>query len=228
MPLQKKRRSKCSFRFEKKLRQQGFSWIAGVDEVGRGALCGPVVAAAVVFPSRPGVRGINDSKQLTAEQREKLKPRILRAASCFGIGIVSAEEIDRINIYQASLKAMRMALEQLNPSPDFVLIDGKTVRGVFSPNLCLIRGDARCISIAAASIVAKVTRDHLMRSYASMYPMYDWLNNKGYSCPEHFKGLDEHGPTVFHRQSFRPIYESRQLLLSEAFEDPDELPMLNA
>jgi ribonuclease HII len=227
MPLQKKKRTRCTFRFEKKLRRQGFSWIAGVDEVGRGALCGPVVAAAVIFDIRPRVRGINDSKLLTAQKREKLKPRILRASLCYGIGIVSAEEIDRLNIYQASLKAMRIALQQLNPRPDFVLIDGKSVKGVFSPNLSLIRGDARCISIAAASIVAKVTRDHLMRSYASMYPMYDWLGNKGYSCPEHFRGLREHGPTTFHRRTFKPIYESRQLLLAGTFEDPDDISMLN-
>lgn len=227
MPLQKKNRTRCTFRFEKKLRRQGFSWIAGVDEVGRGALCGPVVAAAVIFAMRPRVRGINDSKLLTPEQREKLKPRIVRASSCYGIGIVSAEEIDRLNIYQASLKAMRMALQQLDPAPDFVLIDGRSVKGVFSPNLCLIHGDARCVSIAAASIVAKVTRDHLMRSYASMYPMYDWLRNKGYSCPEHFRGLREHGPTIFHRRTFRPIYETRQLLLPGVFDDPDDISMLN-
>lgn len=223
----KKKRTRCTFRFEKKLRRQGFSWIAGVDEVGRGALCGPVVAAAVIFAVRPRVRGINDSKLLTAEQREKLKPRILRASSSFGVGIVCAEEIDRVNIYQASLKAMRIALQQLNPAPDFVLIDGKSVKGVFSPNLSLVHGDARCVSIAAASIVAKVTRDHLMRSYASMYPMYDWLGNKGYSCPEHFRGLREHGPITFHRRTFRPIYESRQLLLPGTIEDPDDIPMLN-
>src|ERR1041385_9219629 len=118
---------RCSYRYEKRLIEQGFFRVAGVDEVGRGALCGPVVAAAVIFERRPSVRGINDSKQLTAAQREKLRPRILKAASSFGIGIVSAEEIDRLNIYQATLKAMRIALEQLSPPPDFILIDGTRV-----------------------------------------------------------------------------------------------------
>jgi ribonuclease HII len=223
--LHRRSKHRCTFRFEKKLREQGFTLIAGVDEVGRGALCGPVVAAAVVFRIRPPIRGINDSKLLTPERREKLKPKILKSCVSWGVGVVSAEEIDRLNIYHASLKAMKMALDQLEPPPDFVLIDGRTVKGVFSPNLCLIHGDARCISIAAASIVAKVTRDHLMKSYASMYPVYDWMSNKGYSCPQHFKALREHGPTSFHRRSFRPIYEELQLNLSDNFDESnlDEL-----
>ena len=208
----------CTFRFEKKLIEQGYYRIAGVDEVGRGALCGPVVAAAVIFHGRPPVRGINDSKKLTPDQREKLKPKIVKNALCCGIGIVSAEEIDRINIYQATLKAMRLALEQLSPQPDFVLIDGTRVNGLSVANLNLVKGDARCLSIAAASIVAKVTRDHLMQSYASMYPMYDWDHNKGYACKSHFHALREHGPVSFHRRSFKPIHEDNQLLLDEKIE----------
>jgi ribonuclease HII len=215
---ERKRVHHCTFRFEKKMIEQGYYRIAGVDEVGRGALCGPVVAAAVIFQGRPPVRGINDSKKLTAGQREKLKPRIIKNALCCGIGIVSAEEIDRINIYQATLKAMRLALEQLSPQPDFVLIDGTRVNGLSIANLNLVKGDARCLSIAAASIIAKVTRDHLMQSYASMYPMYDWNHNKGYACKSHFHALHQHGPISFHRRSFKPIHEDNQLLLHEEIE----------
>lgn len=196
---------RCSYRYERKLQRQGFRRIAGLDEAGRGALCGPVVAAAVCFEDRPPISGINDSKQLSAQQREGLLPGILLHAVAFGIGIVCAEEIDRINIYQATLKAMRMALGQLSPAPHFALIDGRPIRGFPVPSLGVVKGDARCITIAAASIVAKVTRDYLMKSYASMYPMYDWSRNKGYGCPKHFEALIQHGPAPFHRRSFNPV-----------------------
>ncbi len=213
----------CSYRFEKKLVAQGFSRIAGVDEVGRGALVGPVVAAAVIFAKRPSIRGINDSKKLSPMQREKLKPRILNEAVSFGIGIVSAEEIDRINIHQATLKAMRIALDQLHPAPDFILIDGTRVHGLKAASLNLVKGDARCLTIAAASIVAKVTRDNLLQSYASMYPMYDWANNKGYCCRNHFLALDEFGPVSFHRRSFRPVHPEQQLSLPGTAETVPEI-----
>jgi ribonuclease HII len=178
-----------------------------MDEVGRGALCGPVVAAAVWFPRRPPIAGINDSKKLTAQGRERLLRKIVRHAGGIGIGIVSAEEIDRINIYQATLKAMRLALLQISILPDFVLIDGRPVRGLPIPSLGVIKGDARCVTVASASIVAKITRDHLMKSYASMYPMYDWARNKGYGCPKHFQALALHGPAPFHRRSFKPVLQ---------------------
>ncbi len=200
---------RCTFRFERHLQQQGFRLVAGVDEAGRGALCGPVVAAAVVFRDRPRCRGINDSKQLAPEQRERLRTRIMEEAVCWGTGIVSAEEIDRLNIYRASIKAMILALRNLHPQPDFVLVDGRPIRGLPVPNLSVVKGDARCISIAAGSIIAKVTRDFLMASYASMYPMYDWANNKGYSCPKHFEALEKFGPTPFHRRSFSPVMQGQ-------------------
>jgi ribonuclease HII len=196
---------RCSYRYEKKLQRQGFCRVAGLDEAGRGALCGPVVAAAVCFDGRPPIRGINDSKKLSAEARESLFGRILQHASGWGVGIVCAEEIDRINIYQATLKAMRLALGQVSPAPHFLLIDGRPIRGFPVPSLGVIKGDARCISVAAASIVAKVTRDYLMESYASMYPMYDWSHNKGYGCPRHFEALSLHGPTPLHRKTFKPV-----------------------
>ncbi len=213
MPSVKKPRRRCTFGYERKLQAQGFLRIAGVDEVGRGALCGPVVAAAVMLDRRPRVQGIRDSKSLTAMQRLRLRPRILRVAMSCGIGIVSAEEIDRYNIYQATLMAMHLALSRLSPVPDFILIDGSPVRGLTIPHLNVIKGDARCITIAAASIVAKVTRDQLMKSYASMYPMYDWVRNKGYSCRSHFEALKQYGPTSLHRRSFKPVLSIPQLSL---------------
>ncbi|HEY4491599.1 MAG TPA: ribonuclease HII [Acidobacteriota bacterium] len=218
MGRNKKIYSRCTFTFENKLRRQGFSLVAGVDEVGRGALCGPVVAAAVMFAVRPKVSGINDSKKLAPVRRELLKSKILKAALSWGVGIVSAEEIDRVNIHQATLKAMRIALEQLAPKPDFVLFDGTRVNGILTANLNVVKGDARCITIAAASIIAKVTRDYLMQSYASMYPMYDWQNNKGYSCKSHFDTLRQFGVTSLHRRSFRPVYADGQLSLIEGEE----------
>lgn len=214
MPGPRKRsRYRCSYRMERKLQKQGFSRIAGVDEVGRGALCGPVVAAAVLFSEMPPIRGIDDSKRLSASQRERLKPKIIKRAISFGIGIVPAEEIDRINIHQASLKAMRIAICGLVPEPDFVLIDGRHVGGLSIPHLSVIKGDARCISIAAASIIAKVIRDCLMKNYAVLYPAYDWHRNKGYSCPNHFLALQKYGPISFHRRSFKPVITDKQLSL---------------
>jgi len=213
MPSVKKSRRRCTFKYERKLQGQGFLRIAGVDEVGRGALCGPVVAAAVLLDRMPRVHGIRDSKSLTAKQRVRLRPKIIRAAMSWGVGIVSAEEVDRYNIYQATLIAMHQALLQLSPVPDFILIDGSPVRGLSIPHLNVVKGDVRCISIAAASIVAKVTRDQLMKSYASMYPMYDWVRNKGYSCKSHFEALKQYGPTSLHRRSFKPVHSVPQLSL---------------
>lgn len=215
MPEKARRnRYRCTYRFERQLREQGFRRIAGIDEVGRGALCGPVVAAAVMFDARPRVRGIRDSKILTAQRREALSPQIARCCLGHGVGIVSAEEIDRINIYQATLKAMGLALQQLDPAPDFVLIDGTPVKGFPIPSLSVVKGDARSLTIAAASIIAKVIRDRLMLSYAAMYPMYDWEKNKGYSCKKHFEAIKNFGTTSFHRRSFRPAAEEKQFTLS--------------
>jgi ribonuclease HII len=193
--------------FEKRIRRRGFSLIAGVDESGRGPLAGPVVAGAVVLPPGSIGEGIKDSKQLTAGQREKAFSLIMEKALGVGVGIVDVEEIDRINILQASLKAMRLAVENLPFRPDFLLVDG--LHGIDLPYLqeTIVRGDERCLSIAAASIVAKVSRDRLMIEYDRAYPDYHFARNKGYGTKEHIAAIQRKGCCPIHRQSFRIIYQ---------------------
>jgi ribonuclease HII len=193
--------------FEEKARRQGFQVIAGLDEAGRGPLAGPVVAAAVVLPRTRTLKGIADSKTLKAEQREKALSLIRKRALGIGIGIVEAEEIDRLNILQASLKAMELALQNLSLSPDCLLIDGlHTLRFPLSQQ-AIPKGDGRCLSIAAASIVAKVTRDRLMVAYHEKYPEYNFARHKGYGTREHLRAIRDHGSCPLHRQSFRPLYQ---------------------
>ncbi len=195
---------RCEATFERELRARGFQAVAGVDEVGRGALFGPVVAAAVILsPDRP-VRGLNDSKLLEAERREVLAERIRERAIAWAVAAVDSATIDCINIYQASRKAMRMAVEQLNPSPDFLLIDAVPIE-LPLPQRPLIKGDMRCHAIAAASIVAKVYRDACMRVWDEVYPQYGLASHKGYSTPEHYAALEQFGPTPLHRLSFEPV-----------------------
>jgi len=195
---------RCEATLERELRARGFKAVAGVDEVGRGALFGPVVAAAVILdPDRP-VRGLNDSKLLDAERRETLAERILeRAVSC-AIAAVDAATIDAINIYEASRVAMRLAVTRLNPMPDFLLVDAVAIE-LTIPQRGLIHGDARCTAIAAASILAKVYRDACMKSWDAIYPEYGLAEHKGYATPEHSAALREHGPTPLHRLSFEPV-----------------------
>jgi ribonuclease HII len=195
---------RCEGKIERQLRSRGFRAIAGVDEVGRGALFGPVVAAAVVLsPDRP-IRGLNDSKQLDAERREILAARIRERAQCWAIAAVDAATIDSINIYQATLLARRKAVGRLAPKPDFLLIDALSL-GLPIPQRALIKGDARCHAIAAASIIAKVYRDACMRVWDGMFPEYGLLNHKGYSTAEHQRALVRLGPTPLHRLSFEPV-----------------------
>ena len=195
---------RCEGTIERELRARGFHAIAGVDEVGRGALFGPVVAAAVILsPARP-VRGLNDSKLLEPERREVLDDRIRERAVAWAVAAVDAATIDAINIYQASRAAMRMAVAQLHPAPDFVLIDAVPL-DLRIPQRPLIKGDARCHAIAAASIVAKVHRDALMRIWDEVFPQYGLASHKGYATPEHARALREHGPTPLHRLSFEPV-----------------------
>jgi len=196
----------CQGKFERDARSQGFERIAGVDEVGRGALFGPVFAAAVILsPDRP-IRGLRDSKLLDAERREVLAVRIRERAVAWSVGAADAFEIDRINILQASRLAMRRAIERLNPAPDYLLVDAVTVDLPLTQR-ALIHGDARSQCIAAASILAKVERDACMREWDLVFPDYGLKNHKGYSTDQHWKALESHGPTPMHRFSFWPVRE---------------------
>ncbi len=197
----------CSDAPEQALRYRGAKSIAGVDEVGRGALFGPVVAAAVILPERlAGLSraGLTDSKKLTRDEREQLDRRIRRMAICISVAAVDAETIDRVNIYQATRLAMLMAIEGLRPAPDHLLIDAMKVDHD-CPQTKLFYGDSLSLSIAAASVVAKVYRDGLMRELDRVHPQYGLASHKGYATPEHRKALREHGPCALHRRSFAPV-----------------------
>jgi len=191
--------------FEKTLRRNGFLLIAGVDEVGRGALAGPVFAAAVVLDGTGDYSSIRDSKVLSARKRRFLAERIQTEALGIGFGWVSESEIDRINILQATHKAMRHAVANLPVSPDMVLVDGFLLPGLETPCIGIIEGDSRSYSIAAASIVAKVKRDAFMTSLASEYPQYGFDRNMGYGTEMHRRALTSHGPSPCHRQTFQGV-----------------------
>jgi ribonuclease HII len=184
--------------------------LAGVDEAGCAPLAGPVVAAAVVLDRNRFPRGIDDSKVVPARDREAICARLYKVAKV-GVGIASVEEIDRINIYWARMLAMTRAVDALGFDPEMVLVDGNRCPKWQRPSVAIVAGDAKCRSIAAASIVAKVTRDRIMAEHALEYPGYSWETNKGYGTPEHYKALDRLGPTPLHRRSFAPV---RQLMLS--------------
>ncbi len=197
---------RCQGKYEREARQNGFQRIAGVDEVGRGALFGPVFAAAVILsPERP-VRGLRDSKQLDAERRRVLAERVRERAIAWAVAAADAFEIDHINIYQASRLAMRRAIQRLHPEPDYLLVDAVKV-DLPQPQRALIHGDALSQCIAAASILAKVERDACMCEWDRVFPQYGLKNHKGYSTPEHWKALETHGPTSLHRFSFWPVRE---------------------
>lgn len=191
--------------FELDLRARGVEWIAGVDEAGRGPLAGPVVAAAVIFPSGFTDSRINDSKRLDARRREDLVPVITGAAICWAVAESAEAEIDAINILQATLRAMERAVASLQRTPDYVLVDGSIMPGVLIPGEAVIGGDGRVACIAAASILAKVHRDQLMRAHHERWPLYGFERNKGYGTAEHLAALAEHGPCPIHRRSFRPV-----------------------
>ncbi len=180
--------------------------VAGVDEAGRGPLAGPVVAAAVILDRKRIPKGLNDSKQLTAETRAALFPRILELALAVGVGEASVDEIDLINIRQATHLAMARAVRALNIAAAFALVDGNDAPPLPCPCDTLVDGDARSVSIAAASIVAKVTRDRMMDALHDAHPHYGWITNKGYGTPEHLSALGRHGATLHHRRSFAPVH----------------------
>jgi ribonuclease HII len=191
---------------ERDLRVERGPHIAGIDEVGRGPLAGPVVACAVVMPhDQRAIRGVDDSKKLNGVERERLALRIFETAVSVGVGAASVREIDRVNIYHATVIAMRRSLRRLSVVPHHVLIDGKPIRSLETPHTAIVGGDACCYTIACASIIAKVTRDRLMRALASRYPNYRWENNVGYSTLAHLEGMVAHGITPHHRRSFVPV-----------------------
>ncbi|MHC0037184.1 ribonuclease HII [Pseudoneobacillus sp. C159] len=192
--------------FEKKYRDRGIKWIAGVDEVGRGPLAGPVVAASVILPADFFLIGIDDSKKLTEKRREEYFHIIQEKAVAIGVGIVEPEMIDKINIYEATKKAMNHAIHSLSQEPEVVLIDAMKLSTPYIEE-SIIKGDARSISIAAASIVAKVTRDKLMENYDTQYPGYHFGKHMGYGTKEHLEAIEKYGVTPIHRKSFSPIKE---------------------
>jgi ribonuclease HII len=192
--------------FETAALADGFRFIAGVDEVGRGCLAGAVVAAAVILDlSKPLPGGLNDSKKLAAKKRDALDEEIRQTAIAFSIAQVEADEIDRINILQATKKAMRLAIENLSPPADFLLIDALELKDVKLPQKAIIHGDAISASIAAASIIAKTYRDNLMREMDKIYPAYGFAKHVGYGTKAHFEALKAHGACALHRRSFRGV-----------------------
>jgi ribonuclease HII len=197
-------RPRASRSIENAARRLGYWHVAGVDEVGRGCLAGPVVAAAVILRPDCYVPGIADSKVLPASERERLAGRIRQTAVAWHVAVVDVAEIDRINIHRASLEAMRRAVMQLVPLPGFVVVDGFAVPGLLMPQRPLVGGDRRCTAIAAASILAKVERDRLMRELHDRDPRYGFDRHKGYCTPEHLKAVSLHGYSEVHRRSFRP------------------------
>jgi ribonuclease HII len=193
--------------YERDLHASGYRLIAGVDEAGRGALAGAVVAAAVILSPGTRIAGLADSKKLSPKQREKLFSAIQSVALGIGIGVVDEEAIDRMNILQASLLAMEKAVTSLPLAPHFLLVDGNHLPSLSLPALALPKGESRSPSIAAASIIAKVTRDRLMVEYHDLFPAYDFLRHKGYGTADHLRALVEWGPCPIHRKTFRGVKE---------------------
>jgi ribonuclease HII len=197
----------CCTRYERAARQRGWTRIAGLDEVGRGSLFGPVVAAAVILNPRRRIVGLDDSKKLSSARRAVLAERIREHALAWGVAEVDAQRIDAWNIRQASLQAMKAALAQLRVPPDYLLIDAMRL-DVMIEQRSLIKGDLRSVSIAAASIIAKVARDTRLEELDKLYPQYGLAQNKGYGTPDHLEALRRHGATPLHRFSFAPVREA--------------------
>lgn len=194
-------------RYERELWKEGLSLIAGVDEAGRGPLAGPVVAAAVILPKDTFLPGLDDSKKLSPRKREKIFSEIWKEAEAVGVGVVDEVIIDRINILQATYLAMRQAVTELKVSPDCLLVDGMTIPNQDTLQLAIVKGDSLSISVAAASIVAKVTRDRIMVEQDKHFPQYGFAKHKGYGTKGHLRALDEYGVCSLHRRSFSPVKE---------------------
>ena len=197
--------------YERKCLENGYKIIAGVDEVGRGPLVGPVVTACVILPEKFELPGLTDSKKLSEKRREELYPMIMEQAIGVGIGIVSAKRIDEINIYEATKEAMKMAISNCSSKPEHVLIDAMKL-DLDIPSTSIIKGDLKSITISAASVVAKVTRDHMLIELDQKYPMYDFKHNKGYPTKKHLEALVKYGVLEEHRKSYGPV---RNILLQE-------------
>lgn len=202
---------------DESIRRDGADVIAGVDEAGRGPLAGPVVASAVILPRGIRIDGVRDSKKVPEKERERLFGEIMALAKGVGIGIVGSEEIDSINILRAAKLAMLTALEKLAGNPDIILIDALRLESIKTKQMAIIKGDAKSASIAAASIIAKVTRDRLMLHYHSMYPQYGFDKHKGYATKFHIERIMRHGPCPIHRKSFRKVMD-----MPLPFEDRNE------
>lgn len=187
---------------ENEIYAEGFSLICGVDEAGRGPLAGPVYAAAVILPRDAVIEGLNDSKKLTEKKREALFDVITERALTYGIALASVEEIEKLNILNATFLAMNRAIDKLDPIPELALIDGNRSTGIAMPSRCVVKGDSRCADIAAASILAKVSRDRYMLTLAEKYPQYHFEQHKGYGTKLHYEALREYGPSPEHRPSF--------------------------
>jgi ribonuclease HII len=195
---------------EQTLHAQGIGLICGVDEAGRGPLAGPVCAAAVILPEHWDLPGLNDSKKLTEKKREILFTQIQQQAVAYGIAFATVEEIEQINILSAALLAMNRAIAQLSPAPELALIDGNTTRDITIPAQSVVGGDGKCACIAAASVLAKVTRDHYMVEMSRQYPQYGFEKHKGYGTRAHYAALEEYGPSPIHRMSFlKKFYAKR-------------------
>lgn len=189
--------------YENDLRNKGYKYICGIDEAGRGPLAGPVVVASVIMPANSIIEGINDSKKVSEKKREKLYDLILEEAISYGVGIIGQDEIDEINILNATKKGLTMSLQELTQKPDLIIVDALThIDTLGIPYESIIKGDAKCYSISAASIIAKVTRDRIMREWDKVYPQYGFAQHKGYGTSAHINAIKEFGPCPLHRRSF--------------------------
>jgi len=203
--LEEKNRINDLYHYERELKEKGYMLVAGTDEAGRGPIAGPVVAASVILPTGLWLEGLNDSKKVSPKKRDRLYDEILKNCICYRIKVIDNDEIDRINILQSSYLAMKLAISEMDISPDFVLVDGLENKMIKIPQLPLIKGDSKSASIAAASILAKVYRDRMMEEYDLLYPEYGFAAHKGYPTKRHIQAVEEYGVLKIHRKTFTPI-----------------------